>query len=242
MAANPSPPTIINARAAGATSPSRRMVRDATTPPIPNTTIANGGQPAEHRNRDDRDDERRDAREQMGPRLPGALLVDLAHPLIIHDRRAATAVSGWSANTPSTPASKNADELARRVEARRAEPLLVAERPAVHGEAAGVRVGHETRRGGEAARGVAGDDEVLVRADGLRVLGDVGQRHVGARLDELPDRHTQSRGAAPAGSRTTRRPPARPACSDPAASSDASSGGPNGRPSCANRAGCLSSR
>jgi len=81
----------MSARAAGATWPSWRMARDACTAPTPNSATADAG-----------------SRPYTGPATTNAatpqnrcdrafgdgFLVDPVHRCIIHERRAATAVSG----------------------------------------------------------------------------------------------------------------------------------------------------
>ena len=105
-----------------------------------------------------------------------------------------------------------------------------------------MRVGDEGGRRAEAAVRAAGDDQVLVRADGLGVGRDVvGQS--GTRFEELADpdvERTAQLAQGPASNDSTTTGASR--AFSPAASSAATSGGPNGRPSAANRLGSFSSR
>ena len=126
--------------------------------------------------------------------------------------RAATAVSGWSANSPSTPASRKATHSARpsprsasvraATQVRGQEGVLVAEGEGVHGEPRGVRVVDERAGRRRASRR---------RCGGSR--GSCGRR----RRRRSPRSRRGSRGATRCGASSSTR------CTSGTGSSDRSS-------------------
>src|SRR6185312_3583540 len=196
---------------------------------------------AVHRHRDERHDERRHAREQVRPRLPLPLLLNLAHRPSIHDRRAATAVSGLSANTPSTPAAKNAvssPTASSPTGRNRASSRNVQQwtsRPAAWASAtSGVGVVRRPSSSRGMTRSLAAPTACAysaISATGTSAPGATSWP-IGTRRSPRSSRRLSNDSTITGASGVLR----------PAASSEASSGGPSGRPSRANRAGSLSSR